>query len=593
MNILRKLVNFILFLFCASAVMQAQTSLQAQLSLRPLTRDDISAFKLASTTQISGGLSTVGLGQPAYLEVLINQAIPATEISGVTWALTQKPATSKAVLADSPLGTNVPTFEMSDRAAFQVAGRKLLKPDVTGMYVVTATVSTVSAGTATMNLAVTGGTYIGEKTCTVCHDGKLLDDKANPLAKTAHSTIFRDGMNGVASDHYGPGCLACHTVGYDTTPGVNNNGFSQIADQLKWTFPTTLNSGTFDALPQELKNLGNIQCENCHGPGSQHVLNGGNTLLISVSKDSGTCAQCHGAMSHHFKMGEWTNSRHAIAVTSPTGPGREACVGCHSGTGFIAKTKGAAVDTAYTAINCATCHEPHGKNTGTGNHLVRPTSVSLADGTVIDSGGKGTLCMNCHQARVNASTYVASTPGNSHFGPHHGPQADMLAGANAITYGKSIPSSAHASIAEDACVTCHMQAVTETNAAFTKAGGHTFRVATAGDAKTPPIQLVGACQGCHGKNVKGFDFALFDYNGDGKIEGVQTEVQHLLDQLSQMLPPDGTAKTALAIDATWTPKQLQAAYNWLYVTSDGSKGIHNTAYTVGILKASIADLSAK
>jgi hypothetical protein len=93
--------------------------------------------------------------------------------------------------------------------------------------------------------------------------------------------------------------------------------------------------------------------------------------------------------------------------------------------------------------------------------------------------------------------------------------------------------------------------------------------------------------------VDQFDFPLFDYNGDGVIEGVQTEVQHLLDQLSALLPPAGKPKTALTIDSTWTRAQLEAAYNWSFVAEDRSKGVHNTAYAVGLLKASIADLSKK
>ena len=76
------------------------------------------------------------------------------------------------------------------------------------------------------------------------------------------------------------------------------------------------------------------------------------------------------------------------------------------------------------------------------------------------------------------------------------------------------------------------------------------------------------------------------------IDGVQTEVQHLLDKLALQLPPVGKPKTALSIDSTWTRPQLAAAYNWQFVKEDGSFGIHNTAYAVGLLKASIADLAA-
>jgi hypothetical protein len=66
-----------------------------------------------------------------------------------------------------------------------------------------------------------------------------------------------------------------------------------------------------------------------------------------------------------------------------------------------------------------------------------------------------------------------------------------------------------------------------------------------------------------------------------------------MDQLSAMLPPAGQPKSTLTIDNTWTQPQLEAAYNWLLVNNDGSKGVHNTAYAVGLLKASIADLTAR
>ncbi len=41
----------------------------------------------------------------------------------------------------------------------------------------------------------------------------------------------------------------------------------------------------------------------------------------------------------------------------------------------------------------------------------------------------------------------------------------------------------------------------------------------------PKEDLVAACQTCHGPDITTFDFPLFDYNGDGVIQGVQTEVQ--------------------------------------------------------------------
>ncbi|MDP2999800.1 MAG: multiheme c-type cytochrome [Bryobacterales bacterium] len=591
-------IPFVVVLLAAGTapIMRAQTALQAQVSLRPLTARDVTDYKLPSTSQRSAGLSTIGLGQPAYLEAQVNIAIPAEDIAGVTWALASRPATSKAELADSPLGESVPIFEPSNRLAARVAGRKLLRPDVVGLYTVKATIATTSGGTAEVGQSIIGATYVGIQRCAACHSGAVGSDKVTPWSKTKHANIFKDGMNGVASDHYGANCLRCHTVGYDADPSALNGGFDDVATQLKWVFPTVQKAGTYEALPDALKNVGNIQCENCHGPGSQHAMTG-SRILISVSLGSGVCAQCHASGTNHIKSTEWVGSLHSAATSYPSGAGREGCVGCHTGPGFIGTMKGAAtLSTAYGAINCQTCHESHGRTTPATNKLLlrNLTPVKLMDGTVLDKAGYGAVCMNCHQSRQNAATYVTTTVGSARFGPHYSPQADMLAGVNGFNYGRYIPSSAHAAVVEDTCAHCHMQPITDTkDPAFLKAGGHTFKMALQASDKNPVVYQVEACYKCHGPNTSLFDFQLFDYDNDGSIDGVQTEIQHLLDKLALQLPPAGKPKTELAIDSTWTRPQLAAAYNWQFVKYDGSFGIHNTAYAVGLLKASIADLATQ
>ncbi len=569
---------------------QAQTAVQPRLVVRPLTTGEISTYKLATGTQLSGGLSTVALGEPLYLEMQVDAGIAANNIAGVVWTLTSKPANSTAAIVDSPITASVPVFEPSDRGVYQVAGRKMLKPDITGVYIVTATVTAGSAGSTTIAQTYMGATYVGKAACAVCHSGGLAQPMMGPWSKTLHAEIFTDNINGADGASYGTNCLACHTVGYDANSTVANGGFPSVAKQLGWTMPAVAQPGNYDKVPDALKNVANIQCENCHGPGSLHA-NGADVIAISVPfTNTGACSQCHDAPTHHVKTAEWTNSMHAVTTRDPAG--NASCVGCHTGTGFKARVAGAAsTNTAYAAIDCATCHEPHGETTpdGAAHQLRTLAPVNLADGTVVDTAGNGTLCMNCHQSRQNASVYAATAAASAHFGPHEGPQADMLEGTNGFTYGQMIPSSAHAWAANDTCVTCHMQTTATTDAAFLKAGGHTFlpSFTPAGKAK---IELVGACQGCHGKEISTFNFPLFDYNDDGVIEGVQTEVQHMLDQLSTMLPPDNKVKTSLTIDSTWTRPQLEAAYNWQFVNNDGSKGVHNTAYAVGLLKASIANL---
>jgi hypothetical protein len=134
-----------------------------------------------------------------------------------------------------------------------------------------------------------------------------------------------------------------------------------------------------------------------------------------------------------------------------------------------------------------------------------------------------------------------------------------------------------------------MQTLSGSDPALLEAGGHTFKMAW--ETSTNTMDLVAACQQCHGSEVTDFNFALQDYDGDGVIDGVQTEVQHLMDKLALLLPPVGQAKSSVSPDDTWTAPQLEAAYNYLFVQDDGSMGIHNTAYAVGLLKASIANLT--
>jgi len=581
----------------ATTTLSAQTTtLAPRLAQRAVTNGDIATYKLPSTTQVSGGLGTVGLGEPLYLEVQVDASLAASSLGGVTWAITEAPSGSAAKLAASPLGASVPVAEPSDRLIYQVAGRQLLQPDLHGLYVVTATV-TVGGTATTLAQSYIAGTYVGVATCTQCHGGGLAQAMVTPWSKTAHASIFTNVINGTAIAGYteSASCAPCHSVGYDANSSVNDGGFSYLAKQLSWAFPTTGQAGNFQGMPAALQNVANVQCENCHGPGSEHANYGGDVIAVAIPTNSGACSQCHDEPSHHIKSAAWANSVHAVTTRIPVG--EASCVGCHTGTGFIARMNGATTitDTTYHSIDCYTCHEPHGVTQPTSDsHLIRNmASVTLIDGTKVTNAqaGEGILCMQCHQSRMAASA-VDTTPGSTYFGPHEGPQADMLMGTNGYTYGQTIPSSAHQYVTTNTCVDCHMQTVASTDPAFLKAGDHTFSTTYAPAGQTPE-DLVGACQTCHGTDLTTFNIPMFNFSGTGGEAGVQTQVQALLDQLSALLPPNKLVKSSLTIDSTWTKPQLEAAYNWLFVTRDGSKGVHNLDYTVGLLQASIANLQSQ
>ncbi|MGA2749019.1 MAG: hypothetical protein ABSG59_09610 [Verrucomicrobiota bacterium] len=616
------LMAIVLTSLAAALTANAATALNGRLIARPLTPGDIAKYALPASLEYSGGLNTLGIGTPVYLEADANIAIPASQITNVTFALTNAPIGSQAAIAASPFGTNVGVYEPADQLVYQVAGRALLRPDVPGQYTVTATIGTFSNGTATVSYTVTAAVYQGAQLCELCHSGSLdVTEEYQYWSNTAHAMIFTEGINGTLTSHYNSSCIKCHTVGYDTNAAsLLDGGFYAVALSNNWTFPTTLAATNFASMPTALQNLANIQCENCHGPGSEHFMGAGDTNKITMTVFTGDCTQCHDDPPTHADGTQWYASKHAVTTTTPSGAGRDQCVECHTAYGFITRIQNSTVtntisfpptNTTYAAIGCQTCHEPHGQTVPMDNsYLIRTlASVTLGDGTVITNAGLGELCLECHHARdggasnnvanwpIGIRTWVGASepPSSRDFGPHEGVQGDMIEGANAITYGKAIPSSAHRYAVSNLCVGCHMQTLASTDPGFLLSGGHTFEMSYSmvTNGVTNIVDQTGACIQCHGP-ISSFDFPVADQNG--AIVGIQTQVQQLLNQLSTLLPNasgvvDGSVKTSLPVTTNWTTAQLNAAYNWQFVSNDGSMGVHNANFAVGLLQASIADLT--
>ena len=638
----------------------AAPALNGSLTLRPLTVTEINTYGFTNPpAQFSGGLSTVALGEPVYVDAMVNAAIAPSNIVSVTWWLTNKPSGSAASLLPVFLGTNVPLYNTSDRytgekasPAYQLAGttgRAFFRPDVVGPYTVNATITTVGSGSTNLAIKITGATYLGVQTCAACHSGSFIGvpNIYSTFTNTPHASMFTRGIDGLVSSHYSKNCIQCHTLGYDTNSFAVNGGFDDIATEYGWTFPSVLTNGNWAAMPSAVQNVANIQCENCHGPGNQHLFSQGvvgNTNAISINYAAGDCSQCHDDLNGHFKSAEWNNSLHAAASRTPSGINRPQCVRCHTAPGFVgwATAGGMAMlnqyptnifwadslstnivaynassptyttpqtppNTTYFPITCQACHDPH--NASNPHQLRMGYNVTLSDGTVVTNAGSGGFCMECHNSRNGSVTnmmakYPLNQPnwaGGVAFGTHDSPQGDMLEGVNAITYGQVIPSAPHANVVSNTCAGCHMQPIAATDPAFTLAGGHTFKMSyiNTNGVETPVTYV---CSACHG-TVTNFDIPAPDYVGVGYSQGIQTQVQQLLNKLSTLYPPtnyqanandyvaDGKVKTSLTTYTNMPAKFLNAAYNFQFVQTDGSLGVHNGPFAVGLLKASIADLT--
>lgn len=307
------------------------------------------------------------------------------------------------------------------------------------------------------------------------------------------------------------------------------------------------------------------------------------------------CFGCHGEESLDGALlqaeGEWRNSVHASG-TAIDYTNRGTCVECHQHQGFLDFIQTGTTDSPYesvAAIHCFTCHAPHTR----GDLTVRANGpYALENGETFDHGDAN-LCANCHHSRdavedavPNEETVQLST----RFGPHHGPQSDLLQGTNGYEDfpGYTYATSTHATQIEEACIGCHMANPNQHDGY--DVGGHSWNMryeAHDGSEYT----LVDVCADCHASldGEDDYDVAetFRDFDGDGEVEGVQTELDDLADSLGVLLAPVRTTGNLFDGDAVVTRGQAGAAWNWVNYMEDRSHGVHNPKYFESLLKASI------
>jgi len=128
-----------------------------------------------------------------------------------------------------------------------------------------------------------GASYIGQKKCKKCHMKQHRTWKKMKQAN-AWNTLPEKYRDGQQKDDSGRVCVSCHTTGY----GKGDKG------------------GFVDT--ETSKHLLGVQCEACHGPGSNHKVAGDKVLKDKSRKEK------------KFKAGE-----KSFINPKPTG-----CTGCHN-----------------------------------------------------------------------------------------------------------------------------------------------------------------------------------------------------------------------------------------------------------------------
>src|SRR4030095_4520817 len=398
---------------------------------------------LTADSTLFGGLRTAPKGTYVYFKAW-NWGDTGS-ISNATWTFISRPAGSNATLS-SVTGLN---------------WWAKVKIDVTGTYQINVSVVT-STGTEDTTETIYGATYVGVggydglpaayPNCMSCHqNSEPFQSIFNKWKVSGHATRFKVGIT-TTGNTYSTSCMKCHTIGYDQNIFALNDGFDDRARDLGWNW-TNYNPpkpANWDSLRNRFPTLvqfSTIGCENCHGPGSEHVLGGGDTNKIQRTVDEGVCLKCHDAPDHHPIGREFSYSMHSRTVyTSSFAQQNNGtndlgnCIRCHDGNGYVNFSKGIGTNTnnynvsKQEMLSCATCHDPHGDN-GIGLQIrTRPTNVdTLANGYHYTNVGPGIVCFDCHKSRKDVRTYMNTRVTSSTWGPHHGPQGDLYQGQGAAT----------------------------------------------------------------------------------------------------------------------------------------------------------------
>ena len=368
-----------------------------------------------------------------------------------------------------------------------------------------------------------------------------------------------------------------------------------------------------------------MSCEGPAGPAGLDGLDGlaGTDGTNGVDGDV-TCLACHSGVNMQSINEQFQQSAHssgAIAVAYAGGQAR--CAECHSSEGFIefVRTGDVAEDiSAPSAWECKTCHGIHQTFDSTDYALRLTDPVAfIFDATVTaDFDNNSNLCAACHQSRtegpedmggewVDLNDTEDDGPGgvgdddeyqvptgsfflsSTHYGPHHGSQANVVYGAGFAEVAGSItyPVAGSGNHMADAatCTGCHMYTYDDGE------GGHTFN---------PSLE---ACNDCHGVTETDFDYG-----------GVQTETEDLLTELRDELvllglvayapgdyyevnPETGDIELVTAaggyhpVPGIFPVEQVQAFFNWTGLDEDRSLGAHNPKYVKALLTNSLEALA--
>jgi predicted CXXCH cytochrome family protein len=353
--------------------------------------------------------------------------------------------------------------------------------------------------------------YVGQASCQSCHP-----NRHSMWTQTIHATAFATLVAAGEGDN--ELCYPCHAVGYGQP------------------------SGFVDA--NVTPHLANVQCENCHGPGSNHVADSlGSHLNVDMSGDMcGACHQsCHGLCGedHHPQYEQWSTSMHSFALMNIQWEPdfADECLQCHSTDYRLAPAGNKpTIDTAVFDIECVACHNPHGG----------PNAAQLRQPAYL-------LCADCH-------TTQGAVPGEEPAQP----QTEMLHSTGGYALAGAMmngPYTEHWWGIPRECAACHVYKQAYGGPDQPVDSGHTF------------MANMKACEPCHSEAA-----------ATALVAVARDEIEARLNMIARYFDPGDP----LYVDpATLSPEELDqyeiARFDYEFVLADKSYGSHNANYARALL----------
>lgn len=320
----------------------------------------------------------------------------------------------------------------------------------------------------------------------------------------------------------------------------------------------------------------------CEGPQGKAGLDGTNgTDGIDGASGNATCMSCHASDTKSNIEAQFATSGHDAGKAVSYSNYGSSCASCHSHQGFVQLATLGSVGSINnpTAWECSTCHGLH-KTMEATDYALRlsdPVKSISNNSMTLDLKGNSNLCANCHQARKSPPTLAEGKTKFTipkHYGPHHGPQANILYGTGLAKINGDVtyPEAGSAKHLAASCTGCHMSEYSADN----KQGGHTFK----------PSQ--NACNTCHKDSGTGFEYKGARTDFDNKLVDLRTELIRL-----NIVTGNNTDGYHVVESQDFPLIQAEAAFNWIALNEDSSHGAHNPVYIDAILMNSIKAMKAE